>query len=513
MVDLDQDALAGYGLSPLDVSNAISTQCITLPTGTAKMGSREYTVGVNSSPATVAEFNEMPLRQVNGRMVYIKDVAQVRDGPKEQTSVVRKDGKTGVLVSVLKNGNTSSLEISRKIKAALADVRAAAPPGTEIEIVSDQAPFVWGAIEGVLIEAVIAATLTSIMILAFLGSWRSTLIVAISIPLAVLCSVIGFSAAGQTLNIMTLSGLALAVGVLVDDATVEIENIHRHANQGKPLSRAILDAAKQVAGPALFASLSISIVFLAVIFLDGVPYYMFAPQSLAVVLAVMASYLLSRTVVPTMSRYLLPAELSESGEQAGQAKPKAVGFWSIFGRVHEWCDRQFDRLREVYLNGLEWTLFHRGIVLGSFTALALGTAAIIPFVGRDFYPASDAGEIRLQLRGPPGTRFEETDRYFGRAEKTVRAVIPPSDLHSVTTNVGVPDGLNLGITDSSTISSADGEMLITLKPDKAGSSFEYLKELRRRIPIDSPYLEVAAKPGTWPRKFSTSACPRPSTCR
>ncbi len=509
MVDLDQDALAGYGLSPLDVSNAISTQCITLPTGTAKMGSREYTVGVNSSPATVAEFNEMPLRQVNGRMVYIKDVAQVRDGPKEQTSVVRKDGKTGVLVSVLKNGNTSSLEISRKIKAALADVRAAAPPGTEIEIVSDQAPFVWGAIQGVLIEAVIAATLTSIMVLAFLGSWRSTIIVATSIPLAVLCSVIGFSAAGQTLNIMTLSGLALAVGVLVDDATVEIENIHRHAESGKPLTRAILDAARQVAGPALFASLSISIVFLAVIFLDGVPYYMFAPQSLAVVLAVMASYLLSRTVVPTMSRYLLPAELGESGGDGGRAPNQTKGVSSIFGRTHEWFNRQFDRLRDVYLSGLEWTLSHRGLVLVLFAVLTVGTGAIIPFVGRDFYPASDAGEIRLQLRAPPGTRFEETDRYFSRAEKTVRAVIPPSDLDSVTTNVGVPDGLNLGITDSSTISSADGEMLITLKPAKAGSSFEYLKELRRRIPIDHPYLEVAAKPGDMATQILNFGLPSP----
>jgi multidrug efflux pump subunit AcrB len=495
MVDLDLDALAGYGLSPQDVTNAITAQCFTLPTGTVRMGSREYTVGINSSPAAVAEFNDMPLRQVNGRMVYIKDVAQVRDGPKEQTSIVRKDGKLGVLVSVLKNGNSSSLEISRKIKAALTDVRAAAPPGTEIEIVSDQAPFVWGAITGVLVEAVIAAILTAVMILMFLGSWRSTLIVATSIPLAVFCSIIGFAAAGHTLNIMTLSGLALAVGILVDDATVEIENIHRHAATGKPLTRAILDAAQQVATPALFASLSISIVFLAVVFLDGVPYYLFAPQAIAVVLAVLASYLLSRTVVPTMSRYLLPAELGEDGAASGPAPPSTKGASSVFGRVHEWFNRQFDRLQGGYVNALEWALTHRGLLLGLFAVLAVGTGAVVPFVGRDFYPASDAGEVRLQLRAPPGTRYEETDRYFSRAEKTVRAVIPASDLASVTTNVGVPDGLNLGITDNSTISSADGEMLITLKPDKVGSAFEYLKELRRRIPLDTPYLEVAAKPG------------------
>ncbi len=495
MVDLDLNALNGYGLSPQDVTNAISAQCITLPTGTVKMGSREYTVGINSSPAAVAEFNDMPLRQVNGRTVYIKDVAQVRDGAKEQTSIVRKDGKLGVLVSVLKNGDSSSLEISRKIKAALADVRAAAPPGTEIEIVSDQAPFVWGAITGVLVEAVIAAILTAVMILMFLGSWRSTLIVATSIPLAVFCSIIGFAAAGQTLNIMTLSGLALAVGILVDDATVEIENIHRHAATGKPLTRAILDAAQQVATPALFATLSISIVFLAVVFLDGVPYYLFAPQALAVVLAVLASYLLSRTVVPTMSRYLLPAELGEDGAASGSPAPSAKGASSVFGRVHEWFNRRFDRLQEGYVSALEWVLTHRGLLLGLFAVLAVGTGAVVPFVGRDFYPASDAGEVRLQLRAPPGTRFEETDRYFSRAEKTVRDVVPASDLESVTTNVGVPDGLNLGITDNSTISSADGEMLIKLKPDKVGSAFEYLKELRRRIPLENAYLEVAAKPG------------------
>jgi multidrug efflux pump subunit AcrB len=293
---------------------------------------------------------------------------------------------------------------------------------------------------------------------------------------------------------MTLSGLALAVGILVDDATVEIENIHRHAATGKPLTRAILDAAQQVATPALFASLAISIVFLAVVFLDGVPYYLFAPQALAVVLAVLASYLLSRTVVPTMSRYLLPAELGEGG-RAGGPPPPANGRPSFFGRVHAWFDRRFDRLQEGYVSALDWTLTHRGLVLGLFAVLAVGTGAVVPFVGRDFYPASDAGEVRLQLRAPPGTRFEQTDWYFSRVEKTVRAVIPASDLESVTTNVGVPDGLNLGITDNSTISSADGEMLIKLKPDKAGSSFAYLKELRRRIPLEHPGLEVAAKPG------------------
>ena len=509
MVDLDLDALAGYGLGPQDVANAVVAQNITLPTGTAKMGSREYTVGINSVPLTVAEFNDMPVRVVNGRTVYVRDVAQVRDGPKEQTSIVRKDGKAGVLVSVLKNGNVSSLEISKKIKAALADVRAAAPPGTEIEVVSDQAPFVWGAITGVLVEAVIAAVLTALMILLFLGSWRSTIVVATSIPLAVFCSIVGFAAAGQTLNIMTLSGLALAVGILVDDATVEIENIHRNADMGKPITRAILDAASQVAGPALFASLSISIVFLAVVFLDGVPYYLFAPQSLAVALAVLASYLLSRTVVPAMSHYLLQAEL---GGRDGRGKPGGDNEEepkTFFARFHAGFERRFERLRDSYLAALGFVLAHRVIVLGLFAALAAGTAAMTPFVGRDFYPASDAGEVRLQLRAPPGTRFEQTDRYFARAEKTVRRVIPAADLESVTTNVGVPDGLNLGITDNATISPADGEMLIKLRDDKTGSAFEYLKELRRRIPVEHPYLEVAAKPGDMSTQILNFGLPAP----
>ena len=512
MVDIDLDALAGYGLSPQDISDAVTAQNLTLPTGVIKMGEREYTVGINSSPVSVEAFNDMPVRQVNGSTVYLRDVAQVRDGPKVQTSIVRKDGKGGVLVTILKNGNASSLKVSQQIKAKLDEVRASAPPGTTIEVVSDQAPFVLGAIKGVLVEAAVAATLTALMILLFLGSWRSTLIVATSIPLAVFVSILGFTALGETLNIMTLSGLALAVGILVDDATVEIENIHRNSDMGKPLTRAILDGAQQVAGPAFVATLAISIVFLSVLFLDGVPRYLFIPQSMAVAFAVLASYMLSRTIVPTMAHYLLPGELSDEHKVGGahsRTYHGAGGFWGIFGGVHRAFNRRFDRFREGYLSALEWTLGHRVIVLGLFAVLVVGTVAIAPFVGRDFYPSSDAGEVRLQIRAPAGTRVEQTERYFARVEKTVRDIIPASDLEGVTSNVGVPDGINLGITDSSTISPADGEMLIKLREGKKGSSFEYLRELRKKIPAEHPYLRIAALPGDMATQILNFGLPAP----
>ena len=512
MVDIDLDALAGYGLSPQDISDAVSAQNLTLPTGVIKMGEREYTVGINSSPVSVEAFNDMPVREVNGSTVFLRDVASVRDGPKVQTSVVRKDGKGGVLVTILKNGNASSLAVSSKIKAKLDEVRAGAPPGTTIEVVSDQAPFVLGAIKGVLVEALVAATLTALMILLFLGSWRSTLIVATSIPLAVFVSILGFTALGETLNIMTLSGLALAVGILVDDATVEIENIHRNSDMGKPLTRAILDGAQQVAAPAFVATLAISIVFLSVLFLDGVPRYLFIPQSMAVAFAVLASYLLSRTIVPTMAHYLLPGELSDEHKVGGahsRVYHGAGGFWGVFGGVHRAFNRRFDRFREGYVSALEWTLGHRIIVLGLFAVLVAATGAMAPFVGRDFYPASDAGEVRLQIRAPAGTRVEQTERYFARVEKTVRQVIPASDLESVTANVGVPDGINLGITDSSTISPADGELLIKLREGKKGSSFDYLRELRKRIPAEHPYLRVSASPGDMATQILNFGLPAP----
>jgi multidrug efflux pump subunit AcrB len=345
MVDVDPPALLAKGLSAQEVSAAVNAQNLTLPTGTAKIGRREYTVSLNSSPDAIDALNNIPIRRVGGSMVFVRDVAHVHDGFAVQTSVVRRDGRRSVLLTVLKNGDASTLDVANRVKTLLPTLRASAPKGLEIELLTDQSTFVSRAVNGVVVEGIVAAALTALMILLFLGSWRSTLIVTVSIPLSILIALLALRALGHTLNIMTLGGFALAVGILVDDATVEIENIHRNLAMGKRLRQAILDGAQQIAVPAFVATLSITIVFVSVLFLDGAPKYLFTPMALAVGFSVMASYFLSRTVVPTMVQYLLPVEI-EAGHEATAG---------TLGRFHEAFNGAFERVRERYVQALVWT--------------------------------------------------------------------------------------------------------------------------------------------------------------
>src|SRR5947208_2680470 len=412
MVDLDPQALLSKGLSPLDVGNAVNAQNLTLPSGTSKIGEREYTVTLNSSPDTVAALNDVPIKQVNGSMVYIRDVAHVRDGFAVQTNVVRKDGTPSALLTILKNGGASTLDIVNQIKALLPGMRAAAPPGLEMTELFDQSIFVRAAISGVVKEGVIAALLTATMILLFLGSWRSTFIVMVSIPLSILASLSILSLLGYTLNVMTLGGLALAIGILVDDATVELENIHRNLAQGKPIQRAILDGAQQIAVPAFVSTLAICIVFVSVVFLTGPAKYLFTPLALAVVFAMLASYLLSRTLVPVMVKYLI------RGHEGEKPTP------NFFTRIQESFNTRFEKLRQRYVDALAWSLQNRLSVFILFLILIGSAFAILPIVGRDFFPTVDAGQFRLHVNAPPGTRLEQSEQIFSRVEDLIREVVP-----------------------------------------------------------------------------------------
>ncbi|HEV3147655.1 MAG TPA: efflux RND transporter permease subunit, partial [Chthoniobacterales bacterium] len=482
MVDLDPQALLAKGLSPLDVSNAVNAQNLTLPTGTAKIADREFIVGLNSSPDTVAEINNVPIKEVNGSMVYIRDIGHVRDGFAVQTNVVRQDGSRSALLTILKNGGASTLDIVNQIKALLPGMRAAAPPGLEMTELFDQSIFVRAAISGVVKEGVIAALLTATMILLFLGSWRSTFIVMLSIPLSIFASLSILSLLGYTLNVMTLGGLALAIGILVDDATVELENIHRNLAQGKPIQRAILDGAQQIAVPAFVSTLAICIVFVSVVFLTGPAKYLFTPLALAVVFAMLASYLLSRTLVPVTVKYLIRGH-------EGENPPS-----NFFTRIQESFNDRFEKLRQRYVNGLAWSLQNRLTVFVLFAVLVGSAFAILPIVGRDFFPTVDAGQFRLHVNAPAGTRLEESEQIFSRVEDLIREVVPPRDLAMVLDNIGIPQGINLAFSDNSTISSADGEILVSLKQDHRGSTPAYMKALREKLAARFPDLSFYFQP-------------------
>lgn len=482
MVDLNLGALQARGLSPADVSTAINSQNLILPSGTAKLGEREYNVRLNSSPDAVAALADLPVRQVGGSTVYIRDVASVRDGYAVQTNIVRQDGRRSSLLSVLKAGGASTLDVVDRIKAALPRIQSTLPPELKIGQLFDQSVFVRAALDGVLREAVIAASLTAAMILLFLGSWRSTLIVTVSIPLSILCSIIALSLLGQTLNVMTLGGLALAVGILVDDATVEIENIHRNLREGKPLTQAILDGAQQIATPALVSTLAICIVFVPVVFLTGVAQFLFVPLALAVVFAMLASYLLSRTLVPVLVRYLLKDEL-----HLYQDGPESTRGKDIAWRIHEGFNRAFERFRDGYRNMLGWILGHRPIVFVCFGCFFVGSFVLLPFIGRDFFPAVDGGQFRLHVRAPAGTRIEETERLFGRVEQTIRRTIPAQELELILDNIGLPvGGVNLAFSDSATIGASDGEILVALKEGEHRPTGEYVERLRRTLKAEFP---------------------------
>jgi multidrug efflux pump subunit AcrB len=476
MVDIDSQKLLSKGLSPLDVVNAVNTQNVVLPSGTAKIGSTEYNVGLNGNPPTVDELNDLPVRVVDGGTVHIRDVASVRDGYAVQTNVVRQDGQRGVLLTVQKAGDSSTLAIVSNILAALPKIKATLPSQLDIRPLFDQSLFVRAALQGVLREGAIAAALTSLMILVFLGSWRSTLIIAISIPLSILTSLLILSALGETINIMTLSGLALAVGILVDDATVTIENIERQFSQGKDLHQGILDGAQQIAVPALVSTLSISIVFVPMFFLTGVARYLFVPLAEAVVFALLASYFFSRTLIPTLVMYLLRSEVEKRKNPESEKQP---GF---FARIHHRFEHGFETLREKYSNLLSLCLEHRRAFAACFLIFCVASLALVPLLGQDFFPAVDSGQIRLHMRAKTGTRIEMTAALCDQIEGVIRQQIPSTELVGILDNVGLPtSGINLSYSNSGTIGTADAEILISLQATHHPTA-QYVERLREQLP-------------------------------
>ena len=492
MVDIDPQQLYARGLSAADISNALNAQSVILPAGSAKIGSREFRVEMNNTPQIVEAFNRLPIKTVNGGTIYMNDVAQVRDGYLVQTNIVRHNGERGALLTALKNGGVSTIEIVRRIKEALLRIIPTLPPGLQIRTLFDQSIFVRAAIQDVIKEALAAAALTGLMILLFLGSWRSTLIVCISIPLSIFTSLAILYALGETINIMTLGGLALAVGILVDDATVEIENIHRNLGMGKGIVTAILDGAQQIAVPAFVSTLCICIVFVPVAFLTGTAKYLFTPLAMAVALAMGASYLLSRTLIPTMIRYLIPAELRLYRGPEGEAEAEDAGWlW----RIHHGFHRGFEKLRSGFSGLLESALHHRALVVACFVILTGASFALYSYVGSDFFPKVDAGQIRLHVRTPAGTRVEETEQRFVSVESAIRQIIATNELSDILDNIGLPSsGFNLTFGDSTTLGTFDGEILVSLRPEEHRSTWEYIREMRSRLPREFPDLTFFFQP-------------------
>ncbi|HSC87728.1 MAG TPA: efflux RND transporter permease subunit, partial [Polyangiaceae bacterium] len=465
-------------------------------TGNAKIGEREYRVSLNSSPDLVSALNDIPVPRRGAAPLYLRDVANVHDGFAVRTNLARQDGRRSVVLSVLKTGDASTTEVAERIRELMPTIIASAPPGLEVNVLADQSRFVESAIDSLLHESTIAAALTALMILLFLGSWRSTLIVAISIPLSVLVALIVMHWMGYTLNAMTLGGLALAVGILVDDATVEIENIHRNLAMGKPLTRAILDGAQQIAVPAFVASSCISIVFVSVVFLEGPARALFVPMGVAVALSVMASYLLSRTIIPTLVQFLLKKEALEHTVEhhATEHGRRARGLFWLFGAVHDAFNRAFARLQRGYEAGLDWVLTHARPTLALVLATGALAAVLVPFVGRDFFPAVSADQIRLHVVAPTGLRIEETERVFGRVEDALRRLIPEAERSSILDQIGMPSGYNLAISDSANVGASDGEILVTLTERRSKSSTDYIPELRRALRDEFPDLGFYFQP-------------------
>src|SRR5213594_1607832 len=475
MVDLDQRLLQSKGLSPADVVTALGQQNIVLPSGTAKIGEFEYDVAMNGSPRTVAELNDLPIKVVGNSTIYLRDVAQVRDGFAPQTNVVRRDGRRGTLVTILKTGTASTLDVAAGIRARLARVMATLPPQLTVQPVADQSIFVRAAVSGVIREAVIAACLTAAMILIFLGSWRSTLIIAVSIPLSILTSIITLSLLGETLNIMTLGGLALAVGILVDDATVEVENVNRNLDMGKPIIQAILDGAQQIAVPALVSTLCICIVFLPMFFLGGVARYLFVPLAEAVTFAMLASYLLSRTLVPTIARYLLKPPVE--GAPPSQ---------NPLARAQQAFERRFDQLRHAYQALLTRLIARRAVFIPVFLGACLAAFLLIPQLGENFFPDTDSGQFTLHLRAATGTRIEETARLTDQVEAVIRREIPGAELDVILDNIGLPySSINWMHGSSGVIGAADADVLVSLKASHR-STADYVRTLREKLPSEFP---------------------------
>jgi multidrug efflux pump subunit AcrB len=485
-VDLDIPALQARGLSPIDAVNALNLQNLILPSGTAKFGGTEYAVRMNGSTDTIAALNDLPVRTSlgpnGGATTLLRDVAQVRDGFQPQTNVVRQNGERGVLLSVLKNGGASTVDIVNNLRALLPKVAQVLPQEIAVTPLFDQSLFVKAAIKGVVVEALIAAALTAVMVLIFLGNWRSTLIIALTIPLSILASILVLKMLGETLNIMTLGGLALSVGILVDQAIVTIENIERHLHMGKAIEPAIEEGAGEIGVAAFVSTLCICIVFVPMFFLSGVARYLFVPLAEAVVLAMIASYLLSRTLVPTLVLLLMA---KAHGEPKGN---------SLLQRLYRAFDARFERVRRVYTLALSALLSHRrGFALG-FLFFCVASCALVPFLGRDFFPSVDAGQIRLHVRAPTGTRIEETARLADAVEVVIRELIPAKELETILDNIGVPNsGINLSYSNAGTIGTLDAEILLSLHEDHAPTA-EHVARLRAELPKRFPGVEFFFQP-------------------
>jgi multidrug efflux pump subunit AcrB len=476
MIDLNPALLQSKGLSATDVVNAVNLQNLVLPSGTAKIGEFEYDVDLNAAPRTVEELNDIPIKVVGNSTIYLRDVAHVRNGFAPQTNIVRHDGLRGVIVTVLKAGSASTLDVVKGIRDLLPRIAATLPPELKIEPLADQSIFVRAAVSGVIREAVIAACLTGLMILIFLASWRSTLIIAVSIPLSILTSIIVLSFLGETINIMTLGGLALAVGMLVDDATVEIENTNRNLEQGKEIKQAILDGASQIAVPAFVSTLCICIVFLPMFFLSGVPRYLFVPLAEAVVFAMLASYFLSRTLVPTLALYLLKAK--DHHAAAASRNP--------FIRFQDSFERGFERLRHSYQRLLTSLVRHRFVFVLIFLMLCLSAWGLAPWLGENFFPDTDSGQFLLHVRGKTGTRIEETARLADLVENSIRQIIPAQEVESILDNIGLPySTINYMHNTSGLIGAADADILVSLKGNHRPTA-NYIRELRTKLAAEFP---------------------------
>jgi multidrug efflux pump subunit AcrB len=503
-VDLNPNALQSKGLSALDVVNAISLQNLILPSGTSKIGGKEYDVDVpNAAPQTIDELNRIPIKTIGGTTIYVKDVAWVRDGFPPQTNIVRVNGQRSVLLTIQKAGDASTLSVISRVKALLPQIASTVPPELKMDPLADQSIFVLGAISGVVREALIAACLTALMILIFLGNWRSTLIIATSIPLAILTSIIVLSVIGETINIMTLGGLALAVGILVDDATVEVENINRNreAEPDKDLDEVVLTSASQIATPAFVSTLSICIVFAPMFLLSGVARYLFLPLAEAVVFAMLASYLLSRTIVPTMAKYLLRGE--KVGEHAVVSRNPLV-------RLQKKFETGFDRFRDSYHGLLERCLHHRRAFLLVFFAACLGSLALlVPWLGQDFFPSVDAGSFKLHVRGPTGMRIENTAYLCDLVENAIRHEVPAAEVASIIDNIGLPySGINLAYSNSAPVGNSDADILVTLTP-KHHPTQKYIDDLRASLAKQFPGVMFAFLPSDMVTQILNFGLPAP----
>ena len=506
-IDLDVAQLQARGLSAQDVSNALAAQNLILPVGTQKIDQFEYTVRLNNAPIAIAELGNLPVKVVNGNTIFIRDVANVHDGNSPQTNIVHVDGGRSVLMSVLKNGSNSTLAIVDGVKAKLESIKPSLPDNLTVSAINDQSIFVRAAISGVAVEGLIAAALTSLMILLFLGSWRSTLIIAVSIPLSIMGAIVGLSALGETLNIMTLGGLALAVGILVDDATVTIENINWHLEQGKEVEEAILDGARQIVTPAFVSLLCICIVFVPMFFLEGVSRFLFVPMAIAVMLSMTFSFILSRTLVPTMANFLLKKHLPHTDMHGlASALPSTNNPFKLFQRSFE---AKFERFRDMYLEALKTAMATRKKFVVVFMAIILLSFGLIPFIGSNFFPSVDGGQILIHARLPVGTRVEESAKRFSAIEDGIRKVIPTYEIATLVDNIGLPpSSINLTYNNTGVVGTQDGDIQIALRQGHKPTA-DYVRELRLKLPIEFPDVVFSFPPADIVSQILNFGAPAP----